>query len=65
MSDDGRIEIACRDATGRPRALSVSLVDGEVCLTIPTPAACFGWRELDQLQRVLAEKRAQMPGAAT
>lgn len=63
MSDDGRIEIACRDATGRPRSLLVSMVDGEVCLTVPSPSACLGWRELDQLQHALAQKRVQMPGA--
>jgi hypothetical protein len=63
VSNDGRIEIACRDATGRPKTLVVSLVDGEVCLTISAPSACLGWRELDQLQQALAEKRVQMPGA--
>lgn len=63
MSDDGRIEIACHDATGRPRTLTVSLVDGEVCLTVPSPSACFRWRELDQLRNALDEKRRQLPGA--
>ncbi|MFD9702128.1 hypothetical protein [Lentzea sp. NPDC059081] len=59
---DGRIEIPCHDATGRPRALAVSVIDGAVCLAIPTPAACLRWHELDQLQRALAEMRTQMPG---
>lgn len=63
MSDDGRIEIPCRDATGRPRTLAVSLIEGEVCITITGPSAFLGWHETDQLQQAIAEKRTQMPGA--
>jgi hypothetical protein len=63
VSDDGRIEIPCRDAGGRPRTVTVSLIEGQMCITFTGPSAFLDWREADQLQHAIAEKRTQMPGA--
>lgn len=63
MSDENRIELPCRDAAGRPKSLTVSLVDGELCLTTPPPSAFMNWHEADQLRAALDELRLRMPGA--